>query len=67
MITINSRIEVCNELRTLIEVTETGRVENFKQISGGYRNATVTYLLNGEPKVLKLKRVDGSWRILHGK
>jgi hypothetical protein len=67
MITINSRIEVCNELRTLIEVTETGRVENFKQISGGYRNATVNYLLNGEPKVLKLKRVDGSWRILHGK
>ena len=64
MITINSRIEVCNELRTLIEVTETGRVKNFKQIGGGYRNATVSYLLDGKPKELKLRRIEGKWRIL---
>ncbi|MDA0207974.1 MAG: hypothetical protein O3B64_01005 [bacterium] len=65
MITTNATTEVRKELQTFLEAHEGIEIKDFKWLKGGYRNATVSYLVsNGSKKVLNLKRIDGNWRIL---
>lgn len=66
MVTTNATVEVWKELETFVEAHEgTQKIQNFKQLRGGYRNAVVAYLLrNQKQKVLMLKRVGGNWHVV---
>jgi len=66
MITTNAKVEVQKELETFIEAYENPKkISGFKWIKGGYRNAVVSYTLpRKKKKTLKLKRIDGNWRVL---
>ncbi len=64
MITTNATEEILFELTTFIEAYEKESISNFSKIKGGYRNATVSYKLDGKSKLLCLHREDGNWRIV---
>lgn len=67
-ITINSNLEVRHELETFVSVYEKAAITDFERLSGGYRNAVVRYKLpNDKKKTLRLKRINGNWRILSEK
>lgn len=64
-ITINANSEVQYELETFVADHEASKVTDFEWLKGIYRNAVVSYKLsNGKQKTLKLKRIQGNWRIL---
>ena len=69
MITTNAKIEVQKELETFIEVYEnTKDIQDFTWLKGGYRNAEISYRLpNNKKKGLKLRRINGNWRVLNRK
>lgn len=67
MITTNATKEVLFELKTFVASYENESIGDFKKIKGGYRNATVSYKLNGNKKVLSLNRQEGNWRIVKTK
>jgi len=65
MITTNATEEVRNELITFAEALEGGRVSSFRWTKGDYRNVVVQYALGeGSVKELRLKRIDGNWRVI---
>lgn len=64
MITTNSRTELETELKTFIENLKGVSIQDFKQLSGGYRNALVRFKINDTFSTVKLKRVAGNWRII---
>lgn len=66
MITTNATEEFKFEVKSLLEALEGSPIKRFRWLRGGYRNAVVEYSAhNGAQKTLTLKRVDGSWRIVH--
>jgi len=68
MITTNATEEVRKELQTFVEVYEKGKdIADFQNISGGYRNAVVSYTADNTRKLLTMKRIDGNWRVLNEK
>ncbi len=64
MITTNATEEILFELTTYIEAHEKESISNFNKIQGGYRNATVSYAVDGKSKLLCLRREEGNWRIV---
>ncbi len=64
MITTNATLEIWNELKTFVGALEGTRVSEFEWITGGYRNAAVRYMVSGKAKSLRLRRVDGNWRVV---
>lgn len=65
MITTNATKEVQKELETFVEAREGVKATTFRWLKGGYRNATIRYMLpDGKEHELELKRIDGNWRIL---
>lgn len=61
MITTNASDEILFELTTFVESYEKQPISKFKRLKGGYRNATVSYSINGNKKLLHLRREKGNW------
>lgn len=65
MITTNATLEVQHELKTFVEAYKKGKmVRDFECLQGGYRNAFVQYTIGSQTTRLRLKRIDGNWKIV---
>lgn len=65
MITTNATREIQNELETFVEAYEKTKPINFRWLSGGYRNAVISYSkTNNTRKILQLQRINGNWHII---
>lgn len=62
MITTNATEEIKFEVKSFLEARE-GKIEDFKWLKGGYRNAEVQYSINGKTEQVKLKRM-GNWHTI---
>ncbi len=64
MITTNATLENKFEVQSFIDNLETKSIGNFSWLKGGYRNAQVSYSVNGATKVVCLERKSGNWQIV---
>lgn len=61
MVTVNATLEVRKEIESFIKTKEKSATD-FKWLSGGYRNAVVSYKTSdGKRKKVTLKRIAGNW------